>query len=126
MTKRLVAKTGEYTNQQQETKGEYTKIGVELSNDKGSYLLLDPSVSLAGVLLKQNALAAKQGKPSRDSVMVSIFADENQQQAQPQQQYQQPVPQQAPPQQYAPAPQQSPAYNQAPQQAPTPQGYGRK
>jgi len=125
MTKRLVAKTGEYTNQQQETKGEYTKIGVELSNDKGSYLLLDPSVSLAGVLLKQNALAAKQGKPSRDSVMVSIFADENQQQAQPQQQYA-PVPQQAPPQQYAPPQQQVPVYNQAPPQVPTPQGYGRK
>ena len=28
MAKRLVAKTGTYTNQQGETKGEYTKVGV--------------------------------------------------------------------------------------------------
>lgn len=116
MAKRLVAKTGEYVNQQQENKGEYTKIGVELSNDNGSYLLLDPSVSLAGVLLKQNALAIKQGKPPRDSVMVSIFADENQQ-SQPQQQHQ--APQQAPQPQY-----QAPQQQRQPQAQQAPQGYG--
>ena len=108
MSKRLVAKTGEYQKDGQ-TKGEYTKIGVELSNDNGAYLLLDPAVSLAGVLVKQNALAAKQGKPMRDNIMVSIFEDEGQgqQQQQPQQQqYQQPQ------QQAAPQYQQQPAYNQ--------------
>ena len=81
MSKRLVAKTGEYQKDGQ-TKGEYTKIGVELSNDNGAYLLLDPSVSLAGVLVKQNALAAKQGKPKRDNIMVSIFEDDGQGQQQ--------------------------------------------
>lgn len=88
MTKRVVAKTGDYQNQQGETKGEYTKLGVVLSNDNGEYMLLDPSVSLAGVLAKQNAYAMKQNKPVRDSVMVSFFSDDNQQQ-QPQQGYQQ-------------------------------------
>lgn len=81
MAKRIVAKTGEYTNQQNEQKGEYTKLGVILSNDKGEYMLLDPSVSLAGVLIKQNALAAKTGGQQRDMLMVSIFEDDNQQQS---------------------------------------------
>ena len=87
MTKRVVAKTGEY-QKDGAVKGEYTKLGVVLSNDNGEYMLLDPSVSLAGVLAKQNAYAMKQNKPVRDSVMVSFFSDDNQQQ-QPQQNYQQ-------------------------------------
>jgi len=85
MAKRLVVKTGEYTNQQGETKGEYTKIGVILNNQNGDFILMDPTINLAGVLLKQNALAAKQGKQQSDSVMVSVFEDQPQQNA-PQQQ----------------------------------------
>jgi len=81
MTKRIVAKTGEYQKDGQ-TKGEYTKLGVMLNNDKGEYMLLDPSVSLAGLLIKQNALAAKSGGQQRDMVMISIFEDDNQQQGQ--------------------------------------------
>ena len=92
MAKRLVVKTGEYTNQQGETKGEYTKVGVMLENNNGEFVLLDPSVNLAGVLIKQNALAAQKGQQPRDSVMVSIFADENQN-ATPQQGYNQQQPQ---------------------------------
>lgn len=97
MAKRLVAKTGEYQNQQGETKGEYTKLGVVLSNQNGEYILLDPAVSLAGILVKQNALAMKKGEQARDNVMISIFEDENQNQqpsnnqgyqGQPQQGYQ--------------------------------------
>ena len=80
MAKRIVAKTGSFTNQQNEVKGEYTKLGVILSNDNGEYMLLDPSVSLTGVLIKQNALAAKSGGQQRDMLMVSIFEDDNQQQ----------------------------------------------
>ena len=76
MAKRIVAKTGEYQKDGQ-TKGEYTKLGVMLTNDNGEYMLLDPSVSLAGVLIKQNALAAKTGKDQRDMVMISIFDDDN-------------------------------------------------
>jgi len=86
MAKRIVAKTGEYTNQQNEQKGEYTKLGVMLNNNNGDYMLLDPSVNLAGVLIKQNALAAKKGGEQRDMVMISIFEDDNQNQNNNQQQ----------------------------------------
>ena len=89
MAKRIVAKTGEYTDKQtNQQKGEYTKLGVMLNNDNGEYMLLDPSVSLAGVLLKQNALAAKTNKAQRDMVMISIFEDDNQAQGQQQGQQQ--------------------------------------
>ena len=81
MTKRIVAKTGEYQKEGQ-TKGEYTKLGVILNNDNGEYILLDPSVSLAGVLIKQNSLAAKNNGQQRDMVMSSIFEDDNQNQNQ--------------------------------------------
>lgn len=112
MTKRVVAKTGEY-QKDGATKGEYTKLGVVLSNDNGEYMLLDPSVSLAGVLAKQNAYALKQNKPVRDSVMVSFFSDDNQQQQQqPQQNYQQ-QPQQAP-QAYQQQGQQNDGYQKPP------------
>ena len=72
MKKRLVAKTGEY-QKDNETKSEYQEIGVELQNSNGPYLLLDPSVSLSGILAKQNVLAMQQNKPVRSSVMVSLF-----------------------------------------------------
>lgn len=85
MAKRIVAKTGEYQKDGQ-TKGEYTKLGVILNNDNGEYMLLDPSVSLAGVLIKQNALAAKTNGQQRDMLMVSIFEDDNQNQGQNNQQ----------------------------------------
>ena len=102
MTKRVTAKTGEY-QKDGETKGEYTKLGVVLSNDNGEYMLLDPAISLAGILVKQNALAMKQNKPVRESVMVSFFEEDNQQQqprqAPQQPQYQQQAPQQQPQQQ---------------------------
>ena len=93
MTKRIMAKTGEYQKDGQ-TKGEYAKLGVMLNNNNGDYMLLDPSISLAGVLIKQNALAAKNGGQQRDMLMISIFDDDNQQQQQggfraPQQQQQQ-------------------------------------
>lgn len=89
MTKRLVAKTGTYTNQQGEQKGEYTRIGVLMDGDNGQYMLLDPTVNLAGVLAKQNVMAANEGKPMRDSVMVSVFDNDNQGQSQQQGGYQQ-------------------------------------
>mgnify|MGYP003681243235 CR=1 FL=1 len=119
MAKRIVAKTGEYQNQQNETKGEYTKLGVMLNNNNGDYMLLDPSVNLAGVLIKQNALAAKTGKEQRDMVMISIFDDENQGQQQ------QPPAQGGFNQQQAPQQQQSaqwPHGNQGQQQPPQHQG----
>lgn len=108
MAKRVVAKVGTYTNQQGEVKGEYQRLGVMMQSDNGEYMLLDPCINLAGVLIKQNALAAKEGKPQREMVMISIFDDSNQQQGwgQPNQPnngqpYQQ-RPQQRQPQQQAP------------------------
>ena len=97
--KRLVAKVGEY-QKNGETKGDYVRVGVLMpSNDDGEYLLLDPSVNLAGVLAKQNIYAVNNGKQARDSVMVSVFSDNNQQQSAPQMNQQVPQMQQGAPQQ---------------------------
>lgn len=102
MTKRLSAITGEYNDKQTgQPKAEWTNIGVILQAQSGKeYMLLDPAVSLSGVLAKQNALAMKKNEPIRDNVMVSLI-DESQQQNQGgqqqqnnQQQYQQQAPQQ--------------------------------
>lgn len=82
MAKRLVAKVGEYQKDGQ-AKGEYQRLGVLMQgNDGGEYMLLDPSINLAGVLIKQNALAASKGGQQRDTVMVSVFDDANQNQQQ--------------------------------------------
>lgn len=99
MTKRLVAVTGEYLSKQDnQQKAEYTEIGVIIVGKNGKeYALLDPAINLAGVLLKQNALAAKRNESPSDKVMLSVFEQDNQQQAQ--QGYQQPQ-QQAPQQGY--------------------------
>ena len=77
MAKRIAAKVGEY-QKDGKTKGEYAKIGVILNNDNGEYILLDPTISMAGVLAKQNALARKTGKQERDMVIASIFDDSDQ------------------------------------------------
>lgn len=96
MTKRISAVTGEYQNQQGEQKAEFTQIGiVGVSQSGKEYILLDPSISLAGVLARQNALAFKRGEPMRDMIMCSVFEQESQQPQQggygqqPQQQYNQ-------------------------------------
>jgi len=90
MSKRLSIKTGTYTDNQGAEKGEYTRLGVIMDGQNGPYLILDPSVSLAGCLAKQNMMNHKAGKEVRNSLMVSVFDDtqQNQQQA-PQQQGQQ-------------------------------------
>jgi len=87
MSKRLSAKVGEYQDKQSgETKGEYVQIGVILNNDNGEFLLLDPAVSLAGVLAKQNALEFKKGGKIRDNVMCGIYEDQPKQNNQQQNQ----------------------------------------
>lgn len=83
MTKRLLAKVGTYTNAQNEQKNEYVKVGILKQGDQGGeYMIIDPTVNLAGVLMKQNSLAAKEGKQARDAVMISVFENDNQNQAQ--------------------------------------------
>lgn len=78
MARRLSAKVGEYQDKQtNETKGEYVQIGVILNNNNGDYVLLDPSVSLSGVLAKQNALEFKKGGVVRDNIMCGIYEDQN-------------------------------------------------
>lgn len=77
MTKRLTAKVGEYEKDGQ-TKGRYVDLGVILSNSNGEYVLLDPSVSLAGILMQQRVLAQKTGKTVGDRVMVNIWDSERQ------------------------------------------------
>ena len=93
----VTVKTGEYTDNQGQVKGRYTKIGVVMSgNDGGQFMLLEPHVDVAGCLMLQNNLAVTKGQPPRDSVMCSMFAPNEQGQApqpmpQPTQQPQQPM-----------------------------------
>jgi len=97
MAKKLTAKIGEYEKEGQ-TKGRYVNIGVVMqSNDGGEYMLLDPTVSLAGVMAQQNTLAMQKGEQLRDRIMVNVWEEENNAQQynqQPQQQYQQAAPHQ--------------------------------
>ena len=89
MTKRLSAVVGEYTKDGAQ-KAEWANIGVIGTGKNGKeYVLLDPTVSLAGILVKQNVLAQKRGEQPSDMVMTSVFEENNQQQGQ-QQGYQQP------------------------------------
>jgi hypothetical protein len=87
MAKRIAAKTEEY-QKDGETKGKWIQIGVILENDNGEYILLDPTVNLSGVLQKQNMLAAKKLREDAnakakigDSIMCSVFTDDNQSQS---------------------------------------------
>ena len=80
MTKRLSAVTGNYTNQQGEQKAEWTNVGVIITGKNGKdYALLDPTVNLAGVLLKQNQASIKKGEQPSDMVMLSVFEEQNNQ-----------------------------------------------
>jgi hypothetical protein len=98
MAKKLTAKIGEYEKDGQ-TKGRYVNIGVVMkSSDGGEYVLLDPTVSLAGVMAQQNTLAMQNQQPLRDRIMVGVWEEESNAQ-----QYNQQAPQQY--NQQAPAPQ---------------------
>ena len=78
MSSNLTAKTGTYTKDGVE-KSEYTKLGVLLDGSNGQYILLDPALNLAGVLLKQNLLSGQ----ARNSIMVSIFSNDRDNQQAP-------------------------------------------
>lgn len=78
MAKRIVAKTGAYTNRDGEQKNEWLELGVLLSNVNGEYMILKPEIDLAGVLMKQRILAQKTGGKVGDGVMCSIFERDNQ------------------------------------------------
>ena len=94
MTKRLSAVVGEYTKDGAQ-KAEWANIGVIGMGKNGKeYVLLDPTVSLAGILVKQNVLAQKRGEQPSDMVMTSVFEENSQQQNNNQGGYQQQQPQQ--------------------------------
>ena len=72
----LAVKTGEYTNQQGETKGRYQNVGSLMKGDNGEFVILHRWFNPAGV----------PNPDDRDSVIVSCFAlrDDNQQKPAPQ------------------------------------------
>ncbi len=76
--KTIVAKTGSY-EKNGETKSEWTRIGVVLSNENGEYVLLDPKVNLAGIHTAQMLLAKKTGGKVGEKVMATVFTDSNSQ-----------------------------------------------
>lgn len=79
MTKRLSAVVGEYTNKEGQQKAEWANVGViGVGKNNKEYVLLDPTVNLAGVLLKQNVLAQKRGENPSDMIMASIFEEQQQ------------------------------------------------
>ncbi len=102
--KDIMVKVGEY-EKNGETKGEWVKVGVVMSNQNGEYLMLDPGINLAGLLIKQRILNPQK---AGGMVLASLFEKQ---------------PQQLPPQQAAPQPasaQYQPGYKPQ-QQAPIPQ-----
>ena len=80
MAKKLVAKVGEYTNREGETKGRYVNVGVILEKDGNEFLLLDPTLNLAGILIQQRLFNPQK---AGEKVLVSIFTDEPRQQTAP-------------------------------------------
>ena len=77
MTKRLSAVIGEYTDKNNQSKAEWQNVGVLITGKNGKeYALLDPTVNLAGVLLKQNVLAQKKNEAPSDMVMTSVFEEQ--------------------------------------------------
>ena len=92
--KKLSAVTGEYTKDGQQ-KAEWTNIGViGIGKNGKEYVLLDPTINIAGVLAKQNVLAGKRNEAHSDMVMASIFEETVNNQQSPQGGYQQQAPQQ--------------------------------
>ena len=102
MAKKLSIANGKYMKDGQE-KTRWVSVGVILQKDGKEFVLLDPTINLAGF----------QREAGKDMLMVNIFDDSQQQQ---QGGYQQPQQQQAP--QYQQQPQQNGQYQhqQAPQQ----------
>ena len=95
MTKRLSAVVGEYTNKENQQKAEWANIGIiGVGKNNKEYVLLDPTVNLAGILLKQNVLAQKRNEAPSDMIMASIFEEQPQQNNQQQNNFQQPNQQQ--------------------------------
>ena len=106
-----VVKTGEYVDDQGNTKGRYENVGSVMQGDNGMFLILKRTFNPAGLPNPEN----------KDSAIVSFFEPNNNNQQQPQSQHQygqQPAPQQGgfSPQQQGGSQQQAPQGGFAPNQ----------
>ena len=77
MPRRITAKIDTY-EKDGETKGQYIGIGVIMDGQYGEYVLLNPTIDLAGVLMRQRILDPSKASKS---VLCNIFDDDNRQQA---------------------------------------------
>ena len=75
MTRRITAKVDTY-QKDGETKGRYIDVGVILSGEHGEYILLNPNVDLAGVLIQQRILNPQKASKA---VLCNIFDNDRQQ-----------------------------------------------
>ena len=66
----LVIKTGSYTNNQGETKNRYENIGSMMEGDNGPFIIMKRTFNPAGVVNPEN----------KDSLIVSCFEPNNNQQ----------------------------------------------
>ena len=57
-------KNGEFTNKDGEVKNKWVQVGTILENNNGEYVLLDPTINLAGF-----------DRQGRDNLIASIFED---------------------------------------------------
>jgi hypothetical protein len=64
----LVVKTGEYQDNQGQTKGRYENVGTMMEGDNGPFIILKRTFNPAGV----------PNPDCKDSVIVSCFSDQNQ------------------------------------------------
>jgi hypothetical protein len=79
---RICAKVETYTDRDGKPKNKYTEIGVIMQGERGPYVLLDPGVNLAGLLIQQNAI----NNETRNRLMCSVFDDEPRGESRPPQQ----------------------------------------
>lgn len=79
--KKVMAGVGEYVNKEGDTKTEWVQVGIQMENNNGPFLLLDPTVSLAGLLSRQNMWKAEQRRNGNEkakigkSLMCGIWDD---------------------------------------------------
>ena len=72
--KDLSAVVETYIDKDGQKKAKHMKIGaLGVSPSNKEYILLDASVNLAGVLLKQNLLALEEGRNVNKNVMINVF-----------------------------------------------------
>ena len=79
MAKDVSIAVEKYINKQGEEKTKYVKIGTIMEGQNGEYMLLEPTVDLAGCLALQNMMNHKQGKEVRTNLIASVFERNNQQ-----------------------------------------------